>query len=177
MEKEKPRFVFRCQRCGECCKRKEEIVILINDMERWSREGIIYQVFPHISIVERSQKLSIRMNLEDGGICEMYNKEKKECSIYSSRPITCRSFPLRFNGNNYFVKDKECSGLSVESMTGEELSEIREAAKEEYTGEGQMMAVLPVLQSLILREVTEKSKEVYEKLTDEEKEKLEDILK
>ncbi|MDY6865573.1 MAG: YkgJ family cysteine cluster protein [Halobacteriota archaeon] len=176
MEKEKPKFVFHCQRCGRCCERKEEIVILINDIKRWSDEGVIYQVFPHISIVERCQKLSIRMNLEDG-VCEMYDKEKKECTIYSSRPITCRSFPLRFNGNNYFIKDKECPGLSSESMSAEELTEIREAAKGEHVGEGQMMSVLPVLHSLILKEVTEKSKEVYENLTDEEKEKLEEMFK
>ncbi|MDY6930956.1 MAG: YkgJ family cysteine cluster protein [Halobacteriota archaeon] len=176
MGEEKRKFVFHCQSCGRCCKRKEGIVILIDDIQRWSKEGTIYRVFPHISIVERFQNFTIQMNLENG-VCEMYDEEKKECTIYSSRPITCRSFPLRFNGNNYFIKDKECPGLSSESMSAEELKEIREAAKEEHVGEGQMISVLPVLHSLILKEVNEKSKEVYENLTDEEKEKLEEMFK
>jgi len=176
MDGEKPKFVFSCQRCGRCCERKEEIVIHITDMERWSKEGMIYQVFPHISLVENFQMFTIQMNLEDG-VCKMYDMEKKECTIYSSRPITCHAFPLKFNGKNYFIKDKECPGLGDNCMSAEELRDIRDAAKNEYIGEDMMMAVLPVLQSLILKDTTEKSKEAYEKLTDEEKEKLEEMFK
>ena len=106
MDGEKPKFIFRCQRCGRCCEMKEEIAIHMTDMERWSNEGLMYMVFPHISLVEDFQTFTIQMNIEDG-ICKMYDMEKKECTIYSSRPITCRAFPLKFNGKNYFIKDKE----------------------------------------------------------------------
>ena len=176
MDGEKPKFIFRCQRCGRCCEMKEEIAIHMTDMERWSNEGLMYMVFPHISLVENFQTFTIQMNIEDG-ICKMYDMEKKECTIYSSRPITCRAFPLKFNGKNYFIKDKECPGLDDDNMSAEELKDIRYAAKNECMGEDQMMAVLPVLQSLILKDATEKSKDAYEKLTDEEKEKLEEMFK
>ncbi|MDY6964887.1 MAG: YkgJ family cysteine cluster protein [Halobacteriota archaeon] len=175
MEKPKPKFVFQCQRCGICCENKEDLPVNLTDIERWTKDGSIYEVSSHLSIVESFGIFTLQIDREDG-ICKMYDPEKKECIIYSSRPISCKAFPLRYNGKNYTIRDKKCPGLDQEKMTAEELKEIREASKSDYEGEDLIMKILPTLQSIIMRDIAEKSKEAYEGLTEEQREKLKEMF-
>lgn len=170
-----PKFVFQCQMCGTCCQHKEDVTIYISDMERWAEDGIIYQVLGDLQIYAEFGVPSIQLK-EEKGVCVMYDPEDKKCRIYESRPLTCRAYPLGYDGQHYRVKNKECPGLKAERMTQEELLEIREAAREEQREEKRMLQILPALQTVIIRDVAQKSQESYENLSEEEKAKLKEIL-
>jgi len=174
MQESKPKFVFTCQRCGRCCE--QGAMVFLSDIEEWSRDGTIYQVFPELSISDDLGILSIRIEREDGK-CKMYDSEKNECKIYDHRPTACRAYPLRHHGSAFLLRDKECPGLNAGEMTKEELEEIRNSAGREYDEGTRTVAVLPVLQALLMKDMARKSEEAYSKLTDEEKAELEKILK
>jgi Fe-S-cluster containining protein len=176
MQEERAKFVFNCQRCGRCCEQKEDIAVYLSDIEEWSKDGTIYQVFPNLSISEEFGVMSIQLQREDGK-CILYDKDKKECTIYEHRPLTCRAYPLKYNGKGFLIKDKECPGLQQGEMSQESLSEIRNAAKNEQEEESRILMILPILGSILLKEIEKKSQMAYDELTDEEKEKLEEILK
>jgi Fe-S-cluster containining protein len=172
---EKQKFVFNCQRCGRCCEKRGDIPIYLSDIERWTNEGKIYQISPYLSISSEFGVPSIQMERENGK-CKRYDEEKKECQIYDSRPVTCRADPLKYDGKGFKIRDKECPGLNKGEMIKEELEEIKEAAKKEYVEETRMVMILPLLQALLLKDITKKSEEAYSKLTEEEKEKIKEIF-
>jgi hypothetical protein len=115
------------------------------------------------------------MEREDGR-CKMYDSEKKECEIYESRPISCRAYPLGYNGKNFVLRDKECPGLNKEGMTREELDELKDAARNDYDEESRMLMMLPALQSIVIKDLEAKSRDAYEGLSDEQKERLKDAF-
>jgi Fe-S-cluster containining protein len=174
MPETKPKFIFTCQRCGRCCER--DVSIYLNDIDRWSKDGTIYKVFPHLSVSGESMALSLHLESEDGK-CKMYDPASKECKIYDNRPEVCRSYPLKHDGSGFLLRDKECPGLNKGEMSKEALEEIRKAAVEEHEDEACTAAVLPIVQALLLSDTAKKSEEAYSRLTDEEKAKLEEILK
>ena len=174
MEENKPKFIFTCQRCGRCCER--EIKIYLNDIERWSKDGSINQVFPHLKVSGESMAFSLSLEIDDGK-CRMYDPTSKECKIYNNRPQVCRAYPLMHDGNGFLLRDNECPGLNKGEMTKDALAEIRKAAVEENKDERRTAAILPMLQAILLGEMARRSEEAYSKLSEDEKAKLEEILK
>jgi hypothetical protein len=61
-------------------------------------------------------------------------------------------------------------------MTREELDELKDAARNDYDEESRMLMMLPALQSIILRDLEAKSRDAYEELSDEEKERLKEVF-
>jgi Fe-S-cluster containining protein len=170
----KPKFVFTCQRCGRCCER--DVEVSLGDIERWSEKGVIYQVFPHLSIPSDSPAVSMYLEMEDGK-CSMYDSESKSCRIYDDRPQSCMAYPLEFDGSGFLLRDKDCPGIGQGEMNREALEEIRQAARDEHDGEMRTAFVLPMLQGIFLKEIAKRSEEAIGKLSDEERAKLEEILK
>jgi uncharacterized protein len=173
MQDTKPKFIFTCQKCGRCCKKDVEIYFC--DIERWSKDGTLYQIFPDLTISGDSQAPSLGLEKADGK-CKMSNPESKECKIYHNRPLACRAYPLKYDGNGFFLKDEECPGINKGEMIRESLEEIRKAAIEEYEDKNRTAAILPTLQALLLKDMAKKSEEAFSKLTDEEKAKLEEMF-
>lgn len=95
-------------------------------------------------------------------LCAMYNKETNRCNIYYSKPISCSAFPLGFNGNAFFVMDKECSGLNQGAMTKELLKEMRDRAKLDFECRTQTSASLPLLNLLFMQFMQKQSQELWE---------------
>ena len=174
MQDAKPKFIFTCQECGKCCER--EVAIYLGDIERWSKDGTIYQVFPNLTVSGESAPLSLHLEQENGK-CKMFDPEGKKCKIYDNRPLSCRAYPLRHDGTGFLLRDEECPGLSKGEMSREALEEIRKDAIQEHEAEVHTAAVLPTIQALLLSDMAKKSEEAYSKLSDEEKAKLEEILK
>jgi Fe-S-cluster containining protein len=174
MQETKPKFVFTCKRCGQCCERDTKIYLI--DIERWSKDGSIYQIFSDLAIYGEPVATSIHLKIEDDK-CKMFNSDSKECKIYNNRPISCKAYPLKYDGNGFLLSDPKCPGLEDGQMSKEALDEIRTAAVEEFNEESRILTVLPLVQALLLAEMAKKSEEAYSKLSDEERAKLEEILK
>jgi len=166
-----PKFIFECQKTGRCCYIGDPIKIFDIDLARWWTDGTFGTVFPYLNLnmmtetlVPTEVKIEKTILLENekkpnerefNSVCPLLNRETKECTIYSTRPITCKAFPLAYNGENFVLRDLECPGIDKGTMTAEHLKQIRTAAKREYTSNNRTVTILPAIHSLLMKELTE----------------------
>ncbi len=112
--------------------------------------------------------------------CPFYNKEKKECLVYENRPLSCRTYPLEFDGTHFTVVDVDCPGIGEEGMTKEELKGMRETAKLMNYELTRMRIALPVLSQIMQRKVMmdlmKQQMEAMSKMSPDDKEKLDEIF-
>jgi Fe-S-cluster containining protein len=113
--------------------------------------------------------------------CPLYNAEQKQCLIYENRPLSCRTYPLEFDGNKFSVVDVDCPGIGEEGMTKEDLKEMRETAKTMFYELTRMRIALPVLNQIIsktfMMDLMKQQMEAMSKMSDEDKAKLDEIFK
>jgi len=173
--KKPPKFVFECQRCGGCCGRRE-VEVCLQDLKKWSEDGGIYSVYPHLNLKVGKEGIATGILL-DGEGCPLFNEERKECEIYASRPLSCAAFPLGFDGERYFVVDGECGGIGKGKMSAESLAGMREAARRFHEARKETLAMVPVLQGLLIKHVAEESRKEIEKLPEEERKRLEELFR
>lgn len=205
-DKPKAKFSFKCTRCDKCCLERGPIPVTFWDLELWARNGVVANFMPYLDIYQKpdggldlmlkpfppppkegEQKEStdpfkptpIEDLLEQK--CPLYNKEKKECLVYNNRPLSCRTYPLEFDGKNFTVVDVECPGIGEEGMTKEELQEMRETAKMMFFELTRMRIALPILHQMLSRTVMmdlmRQNMEAMSKMSDEDRQKLDEIFK
>ena len=205
-EESKAKFTFKCTRCDKCCLGRGPIPITFWGLELWARNGVVANFLPYLDIYSKPdggidlilkplpppQKEGEEEKPRDpfGGVpiedllevkCPLYNKEKKECLVYDNRPLSCRTYPLEFDGKNFTVVDVECPGIGEEGMTKEELKDMRDTAKQMFYELTRMRIALPVLSQLISQKVMmdlmKQNMEAMSKMSDEDRSKLDEILK
>ncbi|UJG43216.1 MAG: YkgJ family cysteine cluster protein [Candidatus Heimdallarchaeum endolithica] len=184
-EKRPQRFVFNCIKgCGKCCERWDEVPVYISDIQRWINDGSLNYVLPFLQIKEVNQfsvQLVLKRNKKENDSnpsgCPLYDHENKICNLYYSMPIHCSAYPLAFNGQKYFLADKEeCPGLGNGKMTKEWLNTCKSRAQEHYNSQGSTMGVLSILYGLILGHIMKKSQEAMEQLSEEDRKKIDKLL-
>ena len=205
-EESKTKFTFKCTRCDKCCLGRGPIPITLWDLELWARNGVVANFMPYLDIYNKPDG-GIDLILKPlppppkegevekprdpfGGFpiddllevkCPLYNKEKKECLVYDNRPLSCRTYPLEFDGKNFTVVDVECSGIGEEGMTKEDLKDMRDTAKQMFYELTRMRIALPVLSQLISQKVMmdlmKQNMEAMSKMSDEDRSQLDEILK
>ena len=205
-EESKAKFTFKCTRFDKCCLARGPIPITFWDLELWARNGVVANFLPYMEIYSKPDG-GIDLILKPlppppkegeeekprdpfGGVpiedllevkCPLYNKEKKECLVYDNRPLSCRTYPLEFDGKNFTVVDVECPGIGEEGMTKEELKDMRDTAKQMFYELTRMRIALPVLSQLISQKVMmdlmKQNMEAMSKMSDEDRTKLDEILK
>lgn len=204
-ETTKAKFTFKCTRCDACCLSRGPIPITFYDLEMWAKNGVIANFLPYLDIYNKPDgsidlilkplppkpkeedeskrdpfnPVPIEELLEEK--CPLYNKEKKECLVYENRPLSCRTYPLEFDGKNFTIVDVDCPGLNEEGMTIEELKEMRDTAKRMFYELTRMRITLPVLNQLITQKVMmdlmRQNFEAMSKMSDEDRAKLDEIFK
>lgn len=177
---EAPKFIFECleENCPDrkCCSRNP-VMVYFEDIKRWSMDQTLNVVFANLEYsLDAGYPMIILKKYPNETLCAMYNKETNRCNIYYSKPISCSAFPLGFNGNAFFVMDKECSGLNQGAMTKELLKEMRDRAKLDFECRTQTSASLPLLNLLFMQFMQKQSQEALGSLSEEDKQKLEEIL-
>ena len=205
-EESKAKFTFKCTKCNKCCLARGPIPITFWDLELWARNGVVANFMPYLDIYNKPDG-GIDLILKPlppppkegeeekprdpfGGFpiedllevkCPLYNKEKKECLVYDNRPLSCRTYPLEFDGKNFTVVDVECSGIGEEGMTKEDLKDMRNTAKQMFYELTRMRIALPVLSQLISQKVMmdlmKQNMEAMSKMSDEDRSQLDEILK
>lgn len=204
-EKTKTKFTFKCTRCDKCCLARGPIPITFWDLELWARNGVLANFMPYLEIYTKPdgsfdlilkplappkeeeeakkpedvfKESSIEELLEEK--CPLYNKEQKKCLVYENRPLSCRTYPLEYDGKNFSVVDVECPGIGEEGMTKEELKEMRETAKIMNYELTRIRIALPVLNQIISRklmmDLMKQQMETMSKLSDDDRKKLDEIL-
>lgn len=206
-EKPKTKFSFKCTRCNNCCAARGPIPITFWDLEMWAKNGVVANFMPYLDIYQKPDA-GIDLILKPltpppkegeeetspkdpfGGVpieelldvkCPLYNKDDKKCLIYENRPLSCRTYPLEFDGKNFIVVDADCPGIGEEGMTKEDLKEMREKAKIMHYELTRMRIALPVLNQLIsqkiMMDLMRQNMDAMSKMTDEDRAKLDEIFK
>lgn len=201
----KTKFTFKCTRCDACCLSRGPIPITFWDLEMWAKNGVVANFMPYLDIYQKPDG-SVDLILkplpppkEEGANpqqdpfatkpieellevkCSLYNKEDKKCLIYDNRPLSCRTYPLEFDGKNFIVVDADCPGIGEKGMTKEDLIEMRETAKTMHYELTRMRIALPVLNQIVssnfMQMLMRQQMEAMSKMSDEDKSKLDDIFK
>jgi len=183
-----PRFIYECVRCGHSCADRNFVEITLADLRVWTEDQSLASLYPYLRLMAVGRPYLDIVMASDEGMkafdagdvehmgCPMYDSENKLCNIFHSMPLYCRSFPLAYNGSNYFVKDRECQGLGQGSMTTDKLKAQREVAREELDARRESGILMPSLQGFFTRFFVEASSRALEAMSDEDRSKLEDIM-
>ncbi len=116
--------------------------------------------------------------------CPLYRVNDKTCMIYENRPISCREFPLEYDGKAFaLTEEPDCPGVGQGSMSKEELQQIREDARICHGELRRMRISLPVLHQIIsqntiqafLQQIARDSEERMKNLSEEDRKKMEEI--
>ena len=203
--KEKARFTFKCTQCQRCCLERGPIPITFWDLEMWARNGVVANFMPYLDIYNKPDggldlvlkplppppKEGEETPKKDpfGSIpiedlltvkCSLYNEENKKCLVYPNRPLSCRVYPLEFDGKNFTIVDVDCPGVGEEGMSKEELKEMRDTAKTMYYELTRMRIALPVLSQIISQKVMmdlmRQNMDAMSKMTDDDRAKLDEIF-
>ncbi|MFX1409995.1 MAG: YkgJ family cysteine cluster protein [Promethearchaeota archaeon] len=207
-EKPKAKFTFKCTQCDECCLARGPIPVTMWDLEMWARNGVIANFLPYLDIYNKPDggidlilKPLAPPPKEEGegeevkkdpfGMvpieellnvkCPLYNKDEKKCLIYENRPLSCRTYPLEFDGKNFIVVDADCPGIGEEGMTKEDLKEMREVAKTMHYELTRMRIALPILNQVLTQKVMmdlmRQNMEAMSQMSEEDRAKLDEIFK
>jgi len=205
-EVSKAKFTFKCTRCDKCCLARGPIPITFWDLALWARNGVVANFMPYLDVYNKPDggidlvlkplppppkegedepkrdpfgNIPLEELLEEK--CPLYNKDDKKCLVYDNRPLSCRTYPLEFDGKNFTVVDVECPGIGEEGMTKEDLKEMRDTAKTMFYELTRMRIAIPVLSQIlsqkIMMDLMRQNMEAMSKMSDEDRAKLDEIFK
>jgi uncharacterized protein len=94
---------FTCTQCGDCCTGSPGVV--------WVSETEIQQIADHLGIsigefcIHHTKLVGGRRSLREfpNGDCTFFDGATRKCSVYSVRPVQCRTWPF-WNSN---LEDKD----------------------------------------------------------------------
>ncbi|MHA2357458.1 MAG: YkgJ family cysteine cluster protein [Candidatus Heimdallarchaeaceae archaeon] len=184
IKKETKKYIHNCTKCGKCCEKWEEIPIYLDDLQRWTKDGTISHVLPFIQLRELPpayvrlviQKHSVEGEDPNPSGCPLYDYENKICNVYSSMPLHCAAYQLAYNGEKFYLVDSESPGLGEGTMTKESLDLARLRARAHFESLSISSAILPVLYTLILANIMQRSQEAMDSLSEDDRKTLDELL-
>ncbi|MFW9788759.1 MAG: YkgJ family cysteine cluster protein [Candidatus Thorarchaeota archaeon] len=185
---EKSKYNFKCleAKCEtKACHIRPKVIVTISDLGRWMSQGYIMNILPGITIhMPESETDSFyfetaRKPLESDSeitACIFYNEQANACEIRYSRPISCQTFPLEYNGEKYFLSSKDCPGVGQGEVSKEALQEARKLAEQEFNERIESTAALPAIYSVMMNQILRQSAEAMQNLSEEDRKKMDEIL-
>ncbi len=183
--KKTQKYIHNCTKCGKCCEKWTEIPFYLEDLQRWIKDGSINYVLPFIQL-EETPPMYVRMFLKRTPVegedpnpsgCPLYDYENKICNLYSSMPLHCVAYPLAYNGEKFYLVDTESPGLGSGSMSKESLAEARLRAKNHFSALTSTSSILPLIYSLILRNMMQRNQEAMDSMSEEDRKQLDELMK
>ncbi|MHA1942045.1 MAG: YkgJ family cysteine cluster protein [Candidatus Hodarchaeales archaeon] len=180
----KKKYVFNCTKCGQCCEKREYVPITLTDIREWTKSGGMNSIYPHIKMQTFSGKVgeevreivSLVLKGSEKG-CPLYDRENKLCNIYHSMPLECLAFPLGYNGQAYFIKDKTVPGLGNGTMTKDQLIKDRDNARKEFEAQVDTQTIIPFTYTLFMQNLIEQQQKIRDEMPEEKRKQLDDLLK
>ena len=123
---------FHCQKCGECCQGEDNSVVVFPEEIRciqmatglewlevvgpppegeWDKDGCFHTLEWRLRKVGESE----------GESCIFYQNGR--CTIYSSRPMLCRTYPFYLDNGELMYSQCRGLGCKIESEEADELAE------------------------------------------------------
>ena len=185
---EKSKFSFKCleSKCDtKACHIRPIINVTHGDLARWTKLGYLMKILPGV-VLKLPQSEEDLINLEmlrkplesdsETTACIFYNESANACEIRYSRPISCRTFPLEYNGEKYILSSKDCPGVGQGEVSKEALQEARALAEQEFKERVETIASLPVVYTIIMNQMLRQSAEAMQNLSEEDRKKMDEIL-
>jgi Fe-S-cluster containining protein len=184
----RPKFIYECVRCGHSCADRNIVEITLADLRAWTEDQTLASLFHHLRLVPVGRPYLDIVLASDEGVrafeegdvekkgCPMYDSENSLCNIHHSMPLYCQAFPLAYNGNGYFIKDRECKGIGQGTMTAVRLEAHREAARRELEARRECGVLMPSLHGLFTRFFVEASTRALEAMSADDRGRLEELL-
>ncbi|NWF96260.1 MAG: YkgJ family cysteine cluster protein [Candidatus Thorarchaeota archaeon] len=184
---EKTKYSFKCmeQTCSNrvCCTR-DRVNVTLGDLSRWTTQNHIGQILPALTLVTQNEEDQVYLETKrkplakspENTSCIFFIEESNGCAIRFSRPISCRTFPLQYDGEKFRVSNKACPGIGKGEVTPEALKEARALAEEEYKERLETASALPPLYALIVGEMMQQSAATMSSLSEEDRKKIQEIL-
>jgi Fe-S-cluster containining protein len=185
---EKAKYNFKCleQKCEtKACHIRPIINVTHGDIARWTKLGYLMNILPGFSLkLPQSEQdlISIEMlrkpleSDSDTTACVFYNEGANACEIRYSRPISCRTYPLEYNGEKYVLSSKDCPGVGQGEVSKEALQEARALAEQEFNERIETISSLPVVYTIIMNQMMKQSAEAMQNLSEEDRKKMDEIL-
>jgi Fe-S-cluster containining protein len=183
---EKSKYNVKCleQKCTtKACHVRPQVTVTLGDLGRWTAQGYLMNILPGVSLkMPKSEDDRIflemaRKPLEEDPektSCIFYNEKANGCEIRYSRPLSCRTYPLEYNGEKFYLSSKDCPGVGQGEVSKEALQEARNLAEQEYRERTETDASLPAIYSIIMTELIRQTAEAMKKKSEEEKKSIDD---
>jgi len=183
---EKSKYNFKCleQKCTtKACHVREQVTVTLGDLGRWTTQGYLMNILPGVSLkmpTTEDEGIVLEMARKpleaepESSCCIFYNEKANGCEIRYSRPFSCRTYPLEYNGEKYYLSSKDCPGVGQGEVSKEALQEARTLAEQEYRERVETDTTLPAIYSVIMSELIRQSAEAMKKRSEEDKGKPED---
>jgi len=187
-ESEKSKYNFKCleQQCTTiACHIRPTIDVTLGDLTRWTTQGYLMNIIPGVSFhLPKSDQelLTLEMSRKplkkdpEQTACVFFNEEANGCDIRYARPLSCRAFPLEYNGEKYYLSNKDCPGVGQGEVSKEALQEARDLADLAFKERGDTFTALPAVYSIIMTQMIRQSKEAMQTLSEEDKKKMDEIM-
>ncbi len=162
---EKSKYNFKCleQQCTTiACHIRPTINVTLGDLTRWSTQGYLVNILPGISLkMPESEKDLIYLELmrkplkkdPEQTACIFFNEEANGCEIRYSRPLSCRAYPLEYNGEKYYLSSKDCPGVVQGEVSKKALQEASDLAGQAFKERGETYTALPAVYSIIMTQM------------------------
>ena len=185
---EKSKYTFKCleQKCDtKACHIRPQVLVTVGDFARWMSQGFIMNILPgitmHMPVSEQDSFYfeTLRKPLEsnpEASACIFYNEQANACEIRYGRPISCQTYPLMFNGENFVLSSKDCPGIGQGEVSKEALQEARTLAEQEFNERKETTAALPAVYSVMMNQMIKQSTEAMQNLSEEDRKKMDDII-
>ncbi|MFW9888949.1 MAG: YkgJ family cysteine cluster protein [Candidatus Thorarchaeota archaeon] len=187
-EKAAPKYRFKCmeQKCTtRDCHIRPHVNVTFGDLSRWTVQGYIVNVISGLAIIppeKETDSMTIetkRKPLKDESertACIFFDEDANGCIIRYARPISCRTFPLEYNGTKYYLSSKNCPGVGQGEVTKNALKEAKELAEQDYKERMDTITTLPAAYSLVMEPMIRQSAEAMERMSEDDRRKMEELL-
>jgi Fe-S-cluster containining protein len=187
-EKASPKYRFKCmeQKCTtRDCHIRPHVSVTFGDLSRWTVQGYIANIIGGLAIIppeKETDPMTIetkRKSLKDGSegtACIFFDEDANGCIIRYARPISCRTFPLEYNGSRFYLSSKNCPGVGQGEVTKDGLKEAKEIAEQDYKERVETMTALPAAYSLVMEPMIRQSAEAMERMSEEDRKQMEELI-
>jgi Fe-S-cluster containining protein len=185
---DKAKYSFKClgQECdSQACHTREQVRVTLGDLARWTISGELEHIIPRIAVFPDKDDPELLAMVTfpkpmkadpKRTACVFYDEDNKSCGIAYSKPISCRTYPLEYDGNKYYISDKDCRGIGQGEVTKESLKEAKDLAEQDYNERVFTRHVLPGLYSVVMNTVSIQNQVALSNLSEEDRKKLEELV-
>lgn len=185
---EKAKYSFRCleQECDtQACHTREQVRVTLGDLARWTISGQLEHIVNRIAVFpDKDDPETLAMVVFPKAMktdpkktaCIFYDEENKSCGIAYSKPISCRTYPLEYDGEKYYISDKDCKGIGKGEVTKESLKKAKDLAEQDYNERQFTRHVLPGFYSVVMNTVSIQNQVALSSLSEEDRQKLQELV-